>query len=215
MHIVDLSHPLTAGMPVFPGDPEVTIRDAATLDADGFRVMRVHMGSHSGTHIDAPSHFIDAGVAIDQVTLDHFVSPATVVPLSGISADTAIGEDSFADLDITGRIVVLHTGWDRYWGTDHYAHHPFVSEGAARLLVKAGVKAVAIDAFSVDPTHLTDHDFPAHMVLLGAGIPIAENVRGIDRITWDNPVVSLLPLRLDGCDGAPVRAVAWQSDSGH
>jgi arylformamidase len=210
--IVDLSHPLVTGMPIFPGDPEVTIRDAATLDADGFRVTELHIGSHSGTHIDAPSHFIETGHTIDQLTLGQFIAPATVVHLGDSAANSSIDADVFEALDLTGRIIVLGTGWDRYWGTDHYAHHPFLSEKAAALLVDAHVKAVAIDAFSVDPTHLTDHDFPAHMALLGAGIPIAENLRGIDQITWDNPVVSLLPLRLQEGDGAPIRAVAWRDD---
>ena len=212
MEIVDLSHPLTTDMPVFPGDPEVTIRDAATLDADGFRVMELHIGSHSGTHIDAPSHFIGQGATIDQVPLGQFIAPATIVHLDTMEPDTAIDQERFHGVELGGRIIVLHTGWDRYWGGDHYAHHPFLSAAAAQLLVDAKVMAVAIDAFSVDPTHLTDHDFPAHMALLGAGIPIAENLRGIDQITWDNPVVSLLPLRVQGGDGAPVRAVAWRGE---
>jgi len=212
VEIVDLSHPVTTDMPVFPGDPEVTIRDAATFDADGFRVMELHIGSHTGTHIDAPSHFIAAGDTIDHVDLGHFIAPATIVSLTHIGAEGTIDKDVFRSLDLAGRIVVLHTGWDQYWGTDHYAHHPFVSEDAAAFLAAAQVAAVAIDAFSIDPTHDTGHHFPAHMALLGAGIPIAENLRGIDQITWDNPVVSLLPLRLQAGDGAPVRAVAWRGD---
>jgi arylformamidase len=212
VEIVDLSHPVTTDMPVFPGDPEVTIQDAATFDADGFRVMELHIGSHTGTHIDAPSHFIAAGDTIDHLALGHFIAPATIVSLKHIGAEGTIGKDVFHGLDVAGRIVVLHTGWDQYWGTDHYARHPFVSEEAAELLAAAQVAAVAIDAFSIDPTHDTIHHFPAHMALLGAGIPIAENLRGIDQITWDNPVVSLLPLRLQAGDGAPVRAVAWRGD---
>jgi arylformamidase len=211
--IVDLSHPLTSGMPVFPGDPEVTIAPAATLDADGFRVLGVHMGSHSGTHIDAPSHFLPEGDTIDQVTLAQFFAPAVVVSLTEAGANELIGADVFSDVDLTGKIVLLHTGWDRFWGDDRYAEHPFLSEDAACILRDAGVLAVAIDAFSVDPTHLTDHDFPAHQVLLGAGIPIAENLRGIEQVTWAEPMVSLLPLRIEGGDGAPIRAVAWQGDS--
>jgi len=212
VEIIDLSHPLTTGMPVFPGDPEVTIVDAATVAADGFAVMAVHMGSHSGTHIDAPSHFIAAGATIDQLPASQFIGPATIVPLLGLGAESPIGEELLSTLELAGRIVVLHTGWDQHWGTAHYAHHPFVTEDAAKLLVRAQVKAVAIDAFSPDPTHVADHGFPAHMALLGAGIPIAENLRGIDTIPWENPIVSLLPLRLQGGDGGPVRAVAWRGE---
>ncbi|NRQ39915.1 cyclase family protein, partial [Nonomuraea sp. NN258] len=111
----------------------------------------------------------------------------------------------------SGLIVLVATGWDGYWGTEEYPRHPYLTEEAARLLVERGVRTVGIDALSVDPTPA--EDFPAHRVLCGAHAVIAENLRGLDRLLDAQQAgrrveVSLLPIKLAGADGAPVRAVA-------
>src|SRR3712207_1704668 len=107
------------------------------------------------------------------------------------------------------------TGWDEHWGTDAYFDHPYLSGDAAARVVAAGVRTVGLDALSLDETVVggapTD-GFAAHLEVLGAGGVIVENLRGLGAVPQVDPVVSVLPLRLAGADGAPVRAVAFRLD---
>ncbi|MER7364297.1 cyclase family protein [Nonomuraea wenchangensis] len=208
--LVDLSVPVETGMPVYPGDPEVSIGPALTVARDGVNVLAVHMGSQSGTHVDAPYHFGDALPTLDDLPLDRFAGPATVVDARGLAPRAGIGAAAFREVR-AGTIVLVATGWSAHWGTAAYLEHPYLSEEAAELLVERGVRTVGIDALSVDPTPAAD--FPAHRVLCGAHAVIAENLTGLGGLLLaqesGRPVeVSLFPIRLAGADGAPVRAVA-------
>lgn len=105
-----------------------------------------------------------------------------------------------------GCALVLHTGWDRSWGTAAYEDHPYLSAEAARALVEVGVRVVGTDALSVDETG--GEAFPAHEALLGAGGVVVENLTNLVAVDHPEPVLSVLPLPLRGVDGSPVRAVA-------
>lgn len=211
MRLIDLSVPLRSGMPVYPGDPEVAIEPALTVTGAGVNVLRVHMGSQSGTHVDAPRHIDDALPALDAVPLERFTGPAVVIDARGLAPRTAIGAEAFEGRVAPGQIVLICTGWSDFWGTDDYLGHPFLSVRAARYLVDAGVRTVGIDALSVDPTPA--HDIPAHLVLCRAHAVIAENLTGLAAVlaaqeAGDTVEASLFPLHIPGADGAPVRAVA-------
>ncbi|MFI6793571.1 cyclase family protein [Nonomuraea sp. NPDC050383] len=211
--LVDLSVPIVTGMPVYPGDPEVTVGPALTAARDGVNVLALHLGSQSGTHVDAPFHIDDALPALDELPLERFAGPAVVVDARGLEPRAAIGPAAFGAVPAGGvpPIVLVATGWSVHWGTGAYAAHPYLTEEAARLLVERGVRTVGVDALSVDPTPA--EDFPAHRVLCGAHAVIAENLTGLDRVLAAQAEgraveVWLMPLRLPAADGAPVRAVA-------
>ncbi|MGY1813977.1 cyclase family protein [Blastococcus sp. SYSU D00820] len=212
--VVDLSHPIGTGMPVYPGDPEVAVWPAATLGEHGYNVRHVRMGSQSGTHVDAPYHLLEDGARIDQLPPGLFLGPAVVADVRGKPPRAAI---TWADLApvagrlATGVVLLLHTGWAAHWGTDAYLDHPFLDRDAAERVVAAGVRTVGLDAPSLDET-VPDGGggYAAHLAVLGAGGVIVENLRGLEQITAADPVVSVLPLRLAGADGAPVRAVAFE-----
>ncbi|MEV0596658.1 cyclase family protein [Nonomuraea cavernae] len=226
MELIDLSVPIVTGMPVYPGDPEVTIGSALTVARDGVNVLGLHLGSQSGTHVDAPFHIDDALPTLDELPLERFVGPAVVVDARGLEPRSAIGPSVFEEVfeevsgqvsgEVSGQvraasIVLVATGWSAHWGTDAYLAHPYLTEEAAALLVGRGVRTVGIDALSVDPTPAPD--LPAHRVLCGAHAVIAENLTGLDRLLRAQAdglsvEVSMLPIRLGGADGAPVRAVA-------
>lgn len=205
----DLSHPLVTGMPTYPDDPAVSIGPATTTAREGYNVAHVSMGSQSGTHIDAPFHFLDTGLTIDEFPLDVFVGEATIADVRGVSANAEIGADAIPQPSSSGGILLIHTGWSEYWGSSTYFSHPFISAAAAEKIVAFGYKALGIDALSVDQTEGGTGNFDAHYVILGANIPIAENLRGLAAIDWDAPWVSLLPLKIAHGDGAPIRAVAF------
>ncbi len=214
--VVDLSHPVDDNTPVYPGDPLPRFTPAATIGRDGYNVLHVQMGSQTGTHLDAPYHFLEDGRRVEDLGLDQLCAPAVVVDVRGKGAREAI---TWADLEPHGGdlrpgvILVLHTGWSRYWGSDTYAEHPFLDGAAARQVVERGVRTVAIDAMSLDETvdtHEHPSGFAAHFAVLGAGGAIAENLTNLEAVDFPDPVVSILPIRFRGADGAPVRAVALE-----
>ncbi|MFF2557482.1 cyclase family protein [Nocardia sp. NPDC058058] len=211
MRIIDLSVPLRTAMPVYPGDPEVSIRPALTVAVDGVNVLHVDMGSQTGTHVDAPFHIDDALPALDALPLERFIGPATVVDARGLGPRTAIGPEYFQGKVAAGQIVLIATGWSEHWGTPDYLAHPYLDPAAAAYLVEAGIRTVGIDTLSVDPTPA--QDIPSHRILCGAHAVIAENLTALDRVLSEQQLghrveASLLPLHLPGADGAPVRAIA-------
>ncbi|MEW9534432.1 cyclase family protein [Microbispora sp. NPDC049125] len=209
--IVDLSVPMVSGMPVYPGDPAVEIAPALTVAAGGVNVLGLHLGSQSGTHVDAPFHIDDALPTLDDLPLERFVGPAAVVDARGLPPRSPIGAGLVAPWLRPGVILLVATGWSDQWGTGGYLEHPYLAAEAAESIAEAGVRTVGVDALSVDPTPAGD--LPAHRALCGAHAVIAENLRNlgvlIDAQAAGRPIeVSLLPLRIQGADGAPVRAVA-------
>ena len=214
--IVDLSHPISADTQVYPGDPVPQLNPATTIDRDGYNVLQVSMGSQTGTHVDAPYHFLADGARIDAMELSMFLGPATVVDVRGLTPRSTISwpqlEPSVSTMP-EGAILVLHTGWSQHWRSTAYLDHPFLAQDAAEGIVAAGVRTVAIDAMSVDETAPPGGEpgsFAAHDVLLGAGGAIVENLTNLAAIDFAEPLLSVLPIRLAGADGAPVRAVALQ-----
>jgi kynurenine formamidase len=217
--LLDLSHPVATGMPVYPGDPPVELTPALTVAADAVNVLRLHLGSHSGTHVDAPLHVDDSWPDLDAVPLERFVGPGLVVDARGLAARTPIpvaALDPVRSLLRPGAVVLLATGWSRHWRTPLYLAHPWPSPRLAAELVAAGVRTVGVDALSVDVTPADgepSEGLPTHRMLAGAGCVIAENLTGLEPLLDAQRdgvriEISLLPLRLEHADGAPVRAVA-------
>ena len=207
-HFLDLTHRIENGMTFYPGDPEPRITPAET--AAPWRVTELRLGTHTGTHMDAPSHFVPGGKTIDQYPLTRFVLPGLVVSVSP-QDDEPVGPEALAEhLPVLPRdgALLVRTGWDRYWKSERYLRHPFLAPETARRLAASGAKLVGIDALNVDSTvRATSH---AHQILLESDLLIVENLARLDQL---QPGVvyqfSFLPLPLSGLDGSPVRAVAW------
>ncbi|MEJ6489900.1 cyclase family protein [Leucobacter sp. USCH14] len=214
MVIVDLSHPVTTGMPVYPGDPSVVISPALTVGADGVAVARLDMGTHTGTHLDAPAHSIDGGRTVDEISLELLVGPARVLRVgpSTAAAGESITLDRLAAAipDHLPPIVCVATGWDVHFGGPAAEAHPSISLELARVLWERGARVLGIDCFSPDPTSGDDAaaGMPVHEFWLGGDGVIIENLA---RLTSLPEVVemSLLPLHLAQGDGSPIRAVAF------
>ena len=208
----DLSVPLRTGMPVYPGDPEVRIASALTVEADGANVLSLGLGSHSGTHADAPLHVGDGWAALDELPLSLFGGVAEVVDVRDVARGGAITAAHLAGIAPAGsagepgkpgypgspeKILLLHTGCATAWGTEEYLKHPWLEAAAAQLIVDRGYRAVGLDALSVDPTSpgATHGDqqgnqdggpagggFPAHDILAGNGCIIVENLTGLEQV---------------------------------
>lgn len=209
MPLRDLTHPIEDGMQTYPGDPPVSVSPAATMADDGARVTALSLGSHTGTHVDAPAHTEADGATLGAFDIDDFRFSARLVDVTDLDDREAIGPGRLPDR-VDADCLVFHTGWDRFWGTDRYLDHPHLGADAAEWCAERGL-AVATDTLSPDPTpsaSSADHDagFPAHHALLGAGRLILENLTDLDGLP-ERFTLHAFPLSLDG-DGAPVRAVA-------
>jgi kynurenine formamidase len=212
--VVDLSVPVGAGTVVYPGDPEPELTVHSTIERDGFNLLRVHMGSQTGTHVDAPYHFEQDAPRIDEVPLERFLGPAVVVDARAAGARGRITweyVEPVADRLSAGVIVLLHTGWSAHYGTPAYFANPFLDAEACRRLLDLGVRTICIDAINLDETPDEEHPgegFPVHHLIANAGGVIGENFRHLEQVDWDAPFVMCLPVALEAADGAPVRAVA-------
>jgi kynurenine formamidase len=216
--IVDLSVPIGPGTPVYPGDPVPALSPATTLERDGYNVTRVLMGSHTGTHVDAPYHFDPAGARLDELDLRLFAGPGVVVDATDLPPRTPIDWaliEPYTPRLHPGAIVLLHTrGGDpakRPAGTAAFLDHPFLDIGACRRLLDLGIRTVCIDALNIDETPDADHPgagYPVHQLIAANGGVIGENFCNLERIDFPDPFIMCLPLALEHGDGAPVRAVA-------
>lgn len=216
--IVDLSVVLDPNTQVYPGDPQPRFRVATTIAREGYNLLGVEIGSQSGTHVDSPYHFLDAGPVLEKCPLSLFVGPGVVVDVRGCGPRDAITwsdvEPSAAGLG-PGVVMALHTGWsDNHYGTDRYFDHPFLDPDACSKVLALGVRTFLIDCINIDETVLdvaTAPSFPCHDQIAAAEGIISENVTNLGAIDFEDPLISLLPIRLGGdADGAPCRAVALQ-----
>lgn len=218
--ILDLSVPVGSSTQVYPGDPQPRLEPHATIARDGFNLLRVQIGSQTGTHVDAPYHFEPDGAGIDALDLRLFVGTGVVLDLRGLVPRQRISlpliepllEPAAKRLG-PGAIALLCTGWSAHFGTPAYLDHPYLDAEACRRMLDLGVRTFGIDAINLDETPGNAHPgegYPVHHLIARAGGVIAENLRGLEDIDFPDPLICLLPLALEDADGAPVRAVAMQ-----
>lgn len=202
--IHDVTRPVFAGMPVWPGDAPCRLAWTGRVADGGANVAALSCSVHTGTHADGPYHVLEDGACIGSVPLDAFVGPAHVVDVSA-GTDVAKIDALWLDAHLPKACerVLLRTGaWAR---ADLFpAAWRALTEDAARLLLHRGVRLLGTDAPSPDP--LDSHDLPVHRILLGAGVAIVENLM-LDEIDPGGYELIALPLRLAEADASPVRAV--------
>lgn len=215
MPTIDLTQPLTEDATVYPGDPPIELRPHATYETDGYRVTDVHLGSHSGTHVDAPSHTEQDGKTLDEFDVTDFEFDSLLVDCREKSAREAIRvSDLPENVPDSIDMLVFHTGWSDHWTTQKYLDHPYLAPETARWCAERDL-CVGLDALNPDSTP-TDSageqeptGVPAHRALLGSNCLVVENLRTLDRLP-ERFEMRAYPLTLSGAsaDGAPVRAVA-------
>ena len=225
MEVIDLTHTIHDEIQIYPGDPLPSIRRGLTHEKDYCHVDLLKLGSHTGTHIDAPYHFLKDGQRIDEIPVQRFVGDGVLIDVSAKSDRDLIlpGDvEPYEDEIVQGDFVIFRTGRDKYFGTPKYYLHPYLSAAGARLLVEMGVSLVGVDALNVDPTYHASRDsdsavndlpdeesygYPVHNLLLGNDILIVENLCNLDKIKALKGIYSFLPLKLKDSDGSPIRAV--------
>ncbi|TGC11361.1 cyclase family protein [Methanolobus halotolerans] len=208
--IIDISVGISSDTCVYPGDPETLIESVYSIRGDGYAVSRVSFGTHTGTHVDAPSHIIDGGPNIDNIPIESFVDGALVLDLSFVSTDISLDD-----------LVLAFAGFEGYDASDvrvllikthEYAHEdpdetPFTAQrclqsDAGSWIMEHGFRAVGVDTLSVDVSQSLNN----HRLFLENGVIIVENLdlSGVEPGLYD---FICLPLKLHGCEAAPARVV--------
>ncbi len=207
MRTYDITLTITPQMIVWPGDPSVNIQRISSIAAgDNANVSQIAMSCHTGTHVDAPDHFLNNGKTVDGLSLDLLVGRAYVLYLPEVDTITAA---TLIDADIPPRTrrLLFKTRNSDYWskGNNHDFHTDFVglSVDAAELLVDRNVRLVGIDYLSIAPYKMSA---PVHTILLNAGVVVIEGL-DLSQVSQGRYTLHCLPLKLGGADGAPTRCI--------
>ena len=214
---IDLSHPIRSGETTYPGLPAPVLGTHLSREASRaryapgteFDIGTIAMVGNTGTYLDTPFHRYHDGFDLAALPL------ASCVDLDGVVVRVpdrrAIDADLLADVEVSNRAVLFHTGWSRHFGTPKYGTGaPFLTEGAARRLVDGGATLVGIDSVNIDDTD--GNARPAHTTLLAAGIPIVEHLTHLERLPDRGFRFTALPAPVVGLGTFPVRAIARIED---
>jgi arylformamidase len=208
--LIDVTVPIRDAMTVYRGNPAVRIRPVMTLATDGVNVSELRLGSHTGTHVDAPIHFIKGGKGIDRVDPERFIGPAYVADLRRVKGGIGAVDLGKARIPRGTRRVLLRTSNSRWWHPARAFRTDFVylDPDGADWLVDRDVQLVGIDYLSIEGYGVAGA--PTHKRLLRAGIPILE---GLDLFNvhpgrWQ---MAAFPLRINDGDAGLTRAVLWRN----
>jgi arylformamidase len=203
--IVDLTHPLVGHAPTYPGQPASLFQTVATVADGGFLMSEIHSRSHVGTHADSPAHFIADGETTFTIGLQRWMGDAWVAKVPDARGPIEPGM-----LELPARpahALLIATGHSRFWGTDrYYGQAPHLTVAAAEKIIDAGFGLVGLDFGSPDATGSPTE--PCHHALLGAGVLIIENLKGLDEVHTDWCWFCAAPLLTGGGDGGFCRAFA-------
>ncbi len=211
--IVDLTMPIHEGMQTFPAHwhPFVEVSQMGRHGIENRETRKLVLGTHTGTHMDAPLHFIPGGATVDEIPLEQIVGPATLVDLSHVKPFHAVSQAQL-EKAIGNRPVertVIRFDWNRMLGTmAYYTDQPFLAEEAASWLIERGCRLIALDAAMPDDPKNgrgCDNDSPNHKILLGKGAVIVEYLVNLKEIGAPTFELVVAPIKVRGGDGAPAR----------
>ena len=210
----DLTQIISKDIPVYSGDPQPDFESSSTIERDNYNVTRILLGSHSGTHVDAQSHFLVNGNSIDREPVSKFIGESIVVDLSkrckigdGI---TSVHLDYYSDLIKDTDILLIYTGTSEYWMKNQNIKYNFtyLEPCAAQWIADHNIKCVGIDTFSVEK--YGSREGSSHKILLSKQVGIIENLNStLKMLSGKRIFLVCLPLLLEGVDGSPARTLAF------
>jgi arylformamidase len=214
--LIDLSHEIENGMVTYPGLPAPAMSDWLSRESSRakyaagttFQIGKIEMIANTGTYLDAPFHRLEDGQDLADLGLESLADLPGVVVRATARSTRGIDAGAFAgSLDVRGKAVLVHTGWDAHWRTPAYGTgHPFLTRDATEALVSGGAALVGIDSLNIDDT--ADGTRPAHSLLLGAGIPIVEHLTGLGELPDAAFRFYAVPPKVRAMGSFPVRAFA-------
>jgi len=213
MKIIDLTLTISNRIPTFPGSPQPNFIPWEKIKDDGYNLELLFLSSHTGTHLDAPYHFLEKGAKIHEISLKKLVSNAVLIKSRKKSNESVTKTDIQKFEKKHGKIasfssVIFYTGWQRNLQKKYYfTKNPGLSVSAAKYLASKKVSLVGIDSPSIDLG--TDSKFSVHQIFAKKGILIVENLANLEKIKSSKFHLVVLPLKLNGATGSPVRAIAF------
>ena len=211
--LIDLSHVIEQGMVTYKGLPAPLICDFLSREASRqfytagteFHIGKIEMVANTGTYLDSPFHRFADGKDVSELGLERLANLEGVVVRAVARPGRDISPAFFANMDLRGKAVLVHTGWAQHWRTDQYFEgHPFLTKATAEYLVAAGAVLVGIDSYNIDDTG--DGSRPVHTTLLAAEIPIVEHLRGLEQLPDTGFRFYAVPVKVKGFGTFPVRA---------
>lgn len=211
--LIDLSHTVEHGLVTYRGLPAPVICDYLTREASRqhyaegteFQIGKIEMVANTGTYLDAPFHRYADGADLSELSLSSLANLDGVLLRVADRSERRIDAAAFRSLDVRGRAVLIHTGWDAHWATESYfENHPFITRDAAQFLAAEGAALVGIDSLNIDDAD--DKQRPAHSILLRSGIPIVEHLCNLQALPARGFKFFAVPVKVKSFGGFPVRA---------
>jgi len=213
MKIIDLTLAVSDKIPTFPGSPQPSFIPWENVKEDGYNLELLFLSTHTGTHMDAPYHFLEKGAKIHEISLKKLVSEAVLIKSKKKEGESVTKTDIQKFEKKHGKIasfssVIFYTGWQRNLQKKYYFEkNPGLSVSAAKYLASKKINLVGIDSPSIDLG--TDSKFSVHQIFAKKGILIVENLANLEKIKSSKFHLVVLPLKLKNATGSPVRAIAF------
>jgi len=213
MKVIDLTLTVSEKIPTFPGSPKPHFIEWETIPKDGYNLELLFLSTHTGTHIDAPFHFVKNGKKIHEIAPERLVNEAVLIRI-GKNSNRSISKTDIQNFEQkngkieNGSTVIFHTGWQKNLNKEFYfTENPGLSVSAAKYLVSKKINMVGIDSPSIDLG--TDSKFSVHHVLAKNNILIVENLANLNKIKSNNFHLITSPLKLKNATGSPIRAFGF------
>lgn len=211
--ILDLTREVRNDTKVFPGSPPPKFITWTKMDVHEYDSEVIFMSTHTGTHMDAPSHFASDASSIDKISVRRFISNAILIKIKKGSNQliTAYEIEASNIRIMEGDTIVFSTLWENEIDKEYFfSHSPGLAEDAAKYLINKKVNAVCIDSPSIDRG--SDSSFAVHKLLLSKEILIVENLCNLNKLNSQNFTLIMAPLKLSGASGSPIRAIAVEKN---
>ena len=212
MKVIDLTHTIKENMPVYPGDDTPKLIPVSTYEKDGFKETLLEMYSHTGTHMDTPAHIFAGRTALDEFPIEQFIGKALVIDCRDLEEGQLISMERInkvLDRAKKADFLLFNLGWDKRWGTDSYfGDYPCINDKVLDFIINGDYKGIGFDVMGLDP--ISDVNLPRHKRLFqDTDIINIENLKNLNLCGSDLFYFSCFPLKIENCDGSPIRAVAW------
>jgi len=214
--IIDLTYSIEEGMLTFdaPWHPQVSIEQLGRIEVEGRESRKIIFGTHAGTHVDAPLHFIKEGKGIDEIPLEKLIGPVTIIDFSNLPENQSITKEMLSSVNITKRMI-FKFGWGKYWGDKiFYKNYPYFSVDGAEYLLSKNVELIGYDSPSPDDSRTklgSEQDSKIHKILLGNDVILVEYLANLDQVLdYDGWNISVMPLKIKNADGSSARVILYK-----
>lgn len=212
MKVIDLTHTIKEEMPVYPGTDTPKLIPANTYEENGFKETLLKMYSHTGTHMDPPAHLYENRTTLDQFPASQFLGKALVIDCRGLGEGQLITMEyieKYGNKTEEADFLLFCTGWDKYWGSEEYfGEYPCIDDEVLEYIMERNYKGIGFDVIGLDP--INDENLTRHKKLFkNCDIVNIENLKNLELCGNELFNFSCFPLKIDDCDGSPIRAIAW------